>query len=358
MRTVWRSTATRRGRRMHGIPCRSSWKTSSPTTALLHCARYFQSEGIRALGFIPLVYHGRLLGKFMLYYARPHRFSVEELRLAGTIAHHVGFGIARAQADAEVANALHRERVARAEADAARGQAERASQAKDEFLAMLAHELRNPLGVIATALAVLESTLPSDPRYSRSQAAIRRQTEHLARLLDDLLDVARVTKGEIHLHRTPQDLRATIEHGVENQRSFIEQKTQSLLLDISNEPVVVMGDPVRLQQVFGNILNNAAKYTPGVERFRSPWPRRMAQHACAFATAVQVSPRTSSNGSLVCSRKQIRPWHGRKVVWVSDSRSQGSWWSFMAGGCMRPVKDLGMGRNSSLSCLSWSKKRF
>jgi len=221
-----------------------------------------QSEGIGALGFIPLVYYGRLLGKFMLYYARPHRFSVEELRLAGTIAHHVGFGIARAQADAEVANALHRERAARAEADAARGQAERASQAKDEFLAMLAHELRNPLGVITTAVAVLESTLPSDPRYSRSQAAIRRQTEHLARLLDDLLDVARVTKGEIHLHRTPQDLRAIIENGVENQRSFIEQKSQSLLLNVSNKPVVVMGDPVRLQQVFGNILNNAAKYTP------------------------------------------------------------------------------------------------
>jgi CheY-like chemotaxis protein len=127
---------------------------------------------------------------------------------------------------------------------------------------MLAHELRNPLGVIATALAVLEGTLPSDPRYSRPQAAIRRQTDHLARLLDDLLDVARVTKGEVHMHVTPHDLRATIEHGVENQRSFIEQKKQNLVLDIPNEPVIVMGDSVRLQQVFGNILNNAAKYTP------------------------------------------------------------------------------------------------
>jgi signal transduction histidine kinase len=222
----------------------------------------FHSEGIRALGFIPLMYYGRLLGKFMLYHARPHHFSVEEVRLAGTIAHHVGFGIARAQADAEVAHALQRERVARAEADAARAQAERASQAKDEFLAMLAHELRNPLGVIATALAVLEGTVPSDPQYSRSRAAIRRQTDHLARLLDDLLDVARVTKGEIHLQRVPQDLRVTVENGVEDQRSFIEQKKQSLFLDIPREPVIAMGDPVRLQQVFGNILNNAAKYTP------------------------------------------------------------------------------------------------
>ena len=138
----------------------------------------FQSESIRALAFIPLVYHGRLLGKFMLYYSRPHSLATEDLRLAATIADHVGFGVARARADAEIAAALNRERVARAEADAARAKAESASVAKDEFLAMLAHELRNPLGVIAVALTVLERTAPSDAEYVRSRAAIRRQTEH------------------------------------------------------------------------------------------------------------------------------------------------------------------------------------
>jgi signal transduction histidine kinase len=221
----------------------------------------FQAEHIRALAFIPLVYHGRLLGKFMLYYARPHRLSVCALRLAETIAHHVGFGIARAQADAEITAALQRERLARAEADTARREAERASEAKDEFLAMLAHELRNPLGVIATALAVLERTEPSNPQHARSQAAIRRQTEHLARLLDDLLDVARITKGEIQLHQSPLDLRATVELGIENQRNRIDSKKQQLNLAMPNEPVIVMGDSVRLQQIFGNILHNASKYT-------------------------------------------------------------------------------------------------
>ena len=222
----------------------------------------FQSESIRALAFIPLVYHGRLLGKFMLYYSRPHSLATEDLRLAATIADHVGFGVARARADAEIAAALNRERVARAEADAARAKAESASVAKDEFLAMLAHELRNPLGVIAVALTVLERTAPSDAEYVRSRAAIRRQTEHLARLIDDLLDVARITKGEIQLQQIAHDLRATIELGIENLRSRIDSKEQKLIVDLPHEPVIVLGDSVRLQQVFGNILNNASKYTP------------------------------------------------------------------------------------------------
>jgi PAS domain S-box-containing protein len=219
------------------------------------------SEGMRALAFIPLVYHGRLLGKFMLYYDAPHRFTADELRLAATIAHHVAFGVARAQADAAIVDALNRERVARADADAARAEAERASEAKDEFLAMLAHELRNPLGVIATAAAVLDGTDQTDPRHSRSRAAIRRQTDHLARLLDDLLDVARITRGQIQLQQTPLDLRGVIELSVESQRHRIDAKRQDLLASVPDAPVVVMGDSVRLQQVFGNLLNNASKYS-------------------------------------------------------------------------------------------------
>ena len=219
------------------------------------------SEGIRALGFIPLIYGGRLLGKFMLYCDAPHRFSTEEVGLAATIAQHVAFGIARAQADTVIAAALDRERAARAEADAARAEAERVSQAKDEFLAMLAHELRNPLGVITTALAVLEGDRGNEPRYERPRAAIQRQTEHLARLLDDLLDVARITKGQIQLHEEPVDLRVVVELGVENQRHRADPKKQQLFTSVPAHPVIVSGDSVRLQQVFGNILNNASKYT-------------------------------------------------------------------------------------------------
>ena len=218
-------------------------------------------EGIRALAFTPLVYRGRLLGKFMLYQDAPHRFSDDELQLAGTIAHHVAFGVARAQADAGIADALNRERIARTEADAARAEAERVSAAKDEFLAMLAHELRNPLAVIATAIAVLEHTPPADPSFDRSQMAIRRQTDHLSRLLDDLLDVARITKGQIPLHKTDLDLRTVVDLGVESHRHRLDAKAQQLRVSVPNHPVIVRGDSVRLQQVFGNLLNNATKYT-------------------------------------------------------------------------------------------------
>jgi PAS domain S-box-containing protein len=218
-------------------------------------------EGIRALAFVPVTDHGRLLGKFMLYRDAPSRFSDEELQLAATVAHHVASGIARAQGDAAIAAALTRERLARAEADAARAEAERASELKDEFLAMLAHELRNPLGVIAAAIGVLDRLSPADPRFDRSRGAIRRQTEHLSRLLDDLLDVARITKGQIQLHRAALDLRTIVEHGVEAERHRIERKQQQLRVALPDRPVVISGDAVRLQQVFGNLLNNASKYS-------------------------------------------------------------------------------------------------
>jgi signal transduction histidine kinase len=219
-------------------------------------------EGIRALGFIPVVYQGRLLGKFMLYHNAPHDFSLDELALAGTIAQHVGFAVARAQGDAEVEAALHRERLARAEADAARAEAERANVAKDEFLAMLAHELRNPLGAMVNGIAVMQASQQKEPVYERSLQAVRRQTQHLARLLDDLLDVARITRGDIQLQRAPVDMRGVIEQGMENQRHRIEAKRQRLSVSVPDDPITVIGDAVRLQQVFGNILHNASKYTP------------------------------------------------------------------------------------------------
>jgi PAS domain S-box-containing protein len=220
------------------------------------------SEGIRSLGFFPLAYRGRLLGKFMIYYDAPHTFSGGELRLAATIAHHVAFGLARVRADAIIQGRLGRERLAREGADAARVEAERASQAKDEFLAMLAHELRNPLGVILNAIGVLEQAGAMDGGPLRARAAIRRQTEHLAHLLDDLLDVARITSGRIELAHDGLDLRTVVEVAVDAQRPRLEAKRQRVSLMLPDAPVAVTGDSIRLQQVLGNLLNNAEKYTP------------------------------------------------------------------------------------------------
>ncbi|MGH7391765.1 MAG: PAS domain S-box protein [Candidatus Rokuibacteriota bacterium] len=220
------------------------------------------AEGIRTLSFTPLVYQGRLLGEFGVYWNGPHAFSQRELRVTATIAHHVAFGLARAQAEAAIDELLGRERAAHADADAARADAERANQAKDEFLAMLAHELRNPLGVIAHAVAVIEGTPNGPPELGRVSAMIRRQTNHLARLLDDLLDVARITSGRIELDRERVNLHAAVEAGVDAQRHAIDRKRQQVFLSLPAEPVAVVGDAVRLQQVLGNLLSNASKYTP------------------------------------------------------------------------------------------------
>jgi PAS domain S-box-containing protein len=220
------------------------------------------AEGIRSLAFMPLVYQGRLVGRFMVCYDGPHRFSAEEVRLAATIAHHVAVGVVRAQDEVAIKDLLHREQAARREADAARIEAERASQAKDEFLAMLAHELRNPLGVVVNAIAVAEGASGQEPERARALGVIRRQSEHLARLLDDLLDVARITSGRIVLERQHVDLALTIDQAVESERHRIEGKRQRLILCRGDERVPVVGDPVRLHQIVANLLNNSWKYTP------------------------------------------------------------------------------------------------
>jgi PAS domain S-box-containing protein len=154
---------------------------------------------------------------------------------------------------------LFRERVARAQAEAA-------NRTKDEFLAMLAHELRNPVGVIVNALAVLEASRSAaaepTPQAARARTLIRNQTQHLARLLDDLLDVARITAGRIELERGLVDLRVLIQAALESERHQIERKQLRITRSLGEGTLRVNGDPLRLRQVIGNLLSNACKYTP------------------------------------------------------------------------------------------------
>ncbi len=221
-----------------------------------------EREGIRALAFIPLVSQRRLVGKFMVYFDQPRALTPRESRLAEIIGRHVSFGLARVDAMNAAADAYVRERSARSEADAARSAAERASQAKDEFLAMLAHELRNPLGVIVHAVQILELSpgLPSD--LKRSVSMLERQSKHLASLLDDLLDVARITSGRIELHTSFVDLRDVVSAAVEAQQVRIAAKQQAIQVRLPDHAVPVNGDTVRLQQAVGNLVHNASKYTP------------------------------------------------------------------------------------------------
>jgi PAS domain S-box-containing protein len=136
-----------------------------------------------------------------------------------------------------------------------------ASRRKDEFLGMLAHELRNPLAAIMNAGEVLDRTL-HDPHATKLTAVVKRQTRALARMVDDLLDVSRVTLGKIRIAKEPLLLSQFASRAAENLRAAIAQTNHRLDVDIDPDPVWVEGDATRLEQVLSNLLTNATKFTP------------------------------------------------------------------------------------------------
>jgi signal transduction histidine kinase/ActR/RegA family two-component response regulator len=136
---------------------------------------------------------------------------------------------------------------------------ESANRAKDEFLAMLGHELRNPLGVISTAIHVLNARDCPDDRAARLRETIARQTRHLSRLVDDLLDVSKLVAGKLTLERRPENLREVAERTLSSFRE-VGRATQHVI-SLTGESLWVNGDPIRLEQVVTNLLDNAVKYT-------------------------------------------------------------------------------------------------
>lgn len=134
---------------------------------------------------------------------------------------------------------------------------------KDEFLATLAHELRNPLGPIRTSLQLLRRLDPNVPSaQENARNTIERHTNHMVRLVDDLLDVARISQGKITLRHEIVNLQSVVNNAVEICTPAIENKAHRLTLVLPGEPVDVSGDPVRLSQILANLLLNAAKFTP------------------------------------------------------------------------------------------------
>ncbi len=144
------------------------------------------------------------------------------------------------------------------DAQISRDRAEQQSQAKDEFMAMLAHELRNPLSAITAAMQVIASAQGQPEVMARAHSIIGRQAQHLARLVDDLLDVSRVVTGKIVLCKRPIDLADLVCRAV---AVFVERETERRIA-IAAEPVWVEGDAVRIEQIVTNIVSNAVKYTP------------------------------------------------------------------------------------------------
>jgi signal transduction histidine kinase len=147
----------------------------------------------------------------------------------------------------------------------ANAELEAANRHKDQFLAMLAHELRSPLQAIHNAIHLMRSNPSGDARWlTRSQNIAERQLAHLTRLIDDLLDISRVTLGKIQLTREAVDLAALVTRAVEIVQPLIDERGHELTVDLPQGGLTVLGDPVRLTQALSNVLTNAAKYTdPG-----------------------------------------------------------------------------------------------
>jgi PAS domain S-box-containing protein len=136
-----------------------------------------------------------------------------------------------------------------------------ADRRKDEFLAILAHELRNPLAPIRNSLHILRLVTHGDATAEKVGELMERQVDHMVRLVDDLLEVSRITRGKIELRTEQVEVISIVRSAVETSRALIEAAHHELKVEVPSEPLVIEGDPVRLTQVFANLLNNAAKYT-------------------------------------------------------------------------------------------------
>ena len=204
--------------------------------------RAYLRAGIRAMQSTPLFSRGGTLqGMISTHWREPRRPAEHELRLFDVLARQAADLIERSHIQQQLVEADRR---------------------KNEFLAMLSHELRNPLAPIANAVSLLREPALEPEVAARAHGILERQLKHLIRLVDDLLDMARISRGEIGLQKRPVSLAQVLTSAVETSRPLIESGAHELVLGQAPASAMVFADPVRLAQVIANLLNNAAKYTP------------------------------------------------------------------------------------------------
>lgn len=209
--------------------------SADPRTALI------ASCGIKAYCCHPLMAQGRLMGTLSFGAKTRSAFGDDEIEVMQAVSQLVSMAMARLRVEQALLEADRR---------------------KDEFLATLAHELRNPLAPIRTGLLVLKRTGAQGPNAVRVQEMMERQVDHIVRLVDDLLEVSRIRSGKIELKRERLDLRDLMDQAIEASQQFLDANGVSLTVVRPDAPLMIDGDPVRLVQVIANLLSNAAKYTP------------------------------------------------------------------------------------------------
>jgi signal transduction histidine kinase len=170
---------------------------------------------------------------------------------------------------------------------------QRADRRKDEFLAILAHELRNPLAPIRNSLQILRMTASSDPTAERVCDMMERQVHHMVRLVDDLMEASRITRGLIELRKEETDLATVIRTAIDTSKPLIEGKGHQLAMSLPSEAICLYGDAMRLGQVFSNLLNNAAKYTePGGQIWLTAKQERNEVIVSVKDNGIGLSPET------------------------------------------------------------------
>jgi signal transduction histidine kinase/PAS domain-containing protein len=228
-------------------------------------SEFARATGMRAWCVVPLVARGRRIGAIAMLQAESGRsFSDDDASMIEVLAQRSAVALDNARLFAEAEHASR-------QAEQARRAAEDASRAKDEFLAMLGHELRNPLAPIVTNLKLM--ALRDETAFRGERRVIERQVAHLSRLVDDLLDVARITRGDVRLRRQTVPLHHVVDKAIETATPLLESRRHRLELELptasaNGHAPAFHADPDRLVQVFANLLTNAARYTPDGGRIR------------------------------------------------------------------------------------------
>ena len=240
----------------------------------------FRELGLKSYMCVPLHANGKLLGIISFVSAESgRRYTQSDLAFAEELAQRPAIAIENARLYAALRDADRR---------------------KDEFLATLAHELRNPLAPIRTSVELLRRIAPPEPRIQQVRDMIDRQVKHMVRLVDDLLKVSRISGGKIALQWEPVDLAKVAKDALETSGPLIEAGRHEVTLAVPPEPVMVRGDMVRLTQVAANLLNNASKYTPEGGHIWLTVKHRMARAPSACTTTAWAFPPKCCRRSSTC----------------------------------------------------------
>jgi signal transduction histidine kinase/DNA-binding response OmpR family regulator len=285
--------------------------------------------GLAAAAAYPLVAHGHVLGALVLGARHRSSFAGGETAVMRTVADQIAMALERGKLIEQLQHrnqALH-------EAD----------QRKDEFLAMLGHELRNPLAPVVNTLQLLQVKCGNDADLRNALEAANRQAQHMVRLLDDLLDVSRITRGKVELRRRRVDLASTIDDALQTTSGLVASKEHTLSVELPPTAVTIDVDATRFTQIVANLINNAARYTDPGGQIRvscrvdeedlvivvrdNGRGIETSKLNLIFDTFVQVNPTSDrSHGGLglgLTLVKRLTEMHGGSVIAKSEGPGRG-----------------------------------